>query len=71
MGIPTRLSHPLAQFGVEVAQTTRFSPLQPAQEIPPDVLHPRLYFPFGEKRALQTVLMVAYKFSPSRTRSIH
>jgi len=34
-------------------------------------LHATLRFSFGEKRALQIVLMVAHKFSPSRIRSTH
>jgi len=34
-------------------------------------LHPAFDFGLGEKRALQTVLMVEYKFSLSRIHSIH
>ena len=36
-----------------------------------DQLHTRLDFGLGEKRALQTVTRVDYKFSLSRIRSIH
>jgi hypothetical protein len=43
----------------------------PRPEVLFDEADGRLNFAFGEKRALQTVVMVAYKFSPSRTRSIH
>jgi hypothetical protein len=34
------------------------------------VADPRLHFPFGEKRALQTVVVMAHNFSPSHTLSI-
>jgi len=41
------------------------------QQVRGNVLKRFFHFTFGEKRALQTVLMVAHKFSPSRIRSTH
>ncbi|MGB8474053.1 MAG: hypothetical protein WCE61_08225, partial [Candidatus Acidiferrum sp.] len=61
---------PLTQLRIQIAQAAGLASLQATQKIPPHVLHARFHFPFGEKRALQTVAVVAHKFSPSHTLSI-
>jgi hypothetical protein len=58
---------PLPRLRVHVGQVGEGSQ---RPEVLADVTDGALYFPFGEKRALQTVVMMAQKFLPSHILSI-
>jgi hypothetical protein len=56
---------------VEFAENEEFSMAQSGHDPPLRDLHAHLDFGLGEKRVLQTVMRVEYKFSLSRILSIH
>lgn len=60
----------LADGAVQFGQREELAMTQSGQYLPLGDLHADLYFGIGNKRVMQTVVMVAYNFSPSRTLSI-
>jgi hypothetical protein len=61
-------AEPLPGLAVDIVQIDE---LPEGPEVLPRIPDGALHFSFGEKRVLQTVLMVAHKFSPSRIHFTH